>query len=97
MRDRLYRRYVEEKKIIKRLKNKTFNYSAWYRDINNLTSGKILISTFLNKKEYFYSKTISTTRSDTNYKKYLKIDNKIKSRNSNKLEFIKILKEYGIE
>ncbi len=32
MRDRLYRRYVEEKHIIKRLRRKINWYGKWYRD-----------------------------------------------------------------
>jgi hypothetical protein len=101
MRDRLYRRYVEEKHIIKRLRRKINWYGKWYRDANNLPVNKILISSFLNKKEYFDSKNISTNKSETKLK--IKYSNSyyphkgIKTRKFDKIQFLKILKEYGIK
>lgn len=103
MRDRLYRRYVEEKHIIKRLSRKKFYYGR-YRDVNDLLVNKLLISSFLNKKEYFDSKNISTTKSDSNFKLkyspnhcYDPYNRKVNTREGDKRQFIKILKEYGIK
>jgi hypothetical protein len=108
MRDRAWRRYIHELVIIKRLKNKTFGRSIWFfEDVNRNIFKKVLISDYLGKEEYFKSKVISTTKWDSKYKSkyspnknktyYREENKKFQTRESKKLEFIKILKEYGLK
>lgn len=110
MRDRAWRRYIEEKKVIRRLKRKCSDHWWRFEDANDILCHKRTVASYLGTKEYFWSKTLTATKWDSRYKcKYSPNKSssysrdKKKSRNSNKLrekdklDFFKILKEYGLK
>ena len=112
VRDRAWRRHIEEKKVIQRLRRKCQVDNWWrgFKDVNGVRKYKITISDYLGTQEYFRSKTISTHSWDTKYKcKYspnkfcgYSRDAKVKKgstglREKDKAYFFKILKEYGIK
>ena len=105
MRDRVYRRYIEEKKVLKRLGNIR---GKWFRfiDANGLYSSRPITEDFIGTKRNFFYKTNTTTKWDSRYKEKYSLNktngwryNKgsLKTREENKLLFIKILREYGIK
>jgi len=108
MRDRAWRRYVEERVIVSRLKRHTQLYKYWYsEDANKNYFKKILIVDFLEKQNYFHSKTITTPMWDSKSKvKYSPNRNKpyyrdgkkrFENREYNRVLFFKILKENGLK
>lgn len=111
IRDRAWRRHMEEKVLIKRLKRKCVVDHWWrgFEDVNGINYSKRTVSTYIGTKDYFWSKTLSTTKWDTRYKcKYspnkfggYSRDPKSKGnsyglREKDKSLFFKILKENGI-
>lgn len=111
IRDRAWRRHMEEKVLIKRLKRKCVVDHWWrgFEDVNGISYSKRTVSTYIGTKDYFWSKTLSTTKWDTRYKcKYspnkfggYSRDPKSKGnsyglREKDKSLFFKILKENGI-
>lgn len=108
MRGRAWRRHIEEKVIVSRLKRHTQGYRYWYcEDANNNYFKKVIIVDFLEKKDYFDSKTITTHMWDSKNKvKYSPNRNKpyyrdgkkrFETREYNKVFFQKILKENGLK
>jgi hypothetical protein len=107
MRGRAWRRYIEERVIVSRLKRHTL-YKYWYsEDANKNYFKKILIVDFLEKQNYFHSKTITTPMWDSKSKvKYSPNRNKpyyrdgkkrFENREYNRVLFFKILKENGLK
>jgi hypothetical protein len=108
MRTRDWRRYVEEVHVIRRL-NRLLNTGYFWRgitDINDIHSNKPMISHYLGNQQYFDSKTITTRRWNSEDKQKYS-PNKCRSkyrykdygrtREEDKLLFLKILKENGIK
>lgn len=110
MRNRAWRRHIEENKVIKRLKRQISNYYywSWVMDVNKNYYRKALISDYLEKQEYFFSKTISTTKYDSRMKSKYSPNRNYKgmwgrpgdtpdTREWNKRYLLKILKENGLK
>ena len=104
MRDRAYRRYMEERKVIKRLDNIR---GYWYRftDANGLYTVAPTLADFIGTENSFRYKTHTTTKWDSKYKeKYSpnkttgwRNKGQLRTREENKLLLFNILKEYGIK
>ena len=104
MRDRAYRRYIEEKKVIRRLSNIR---GYWYRftDANGLYTVAPSLADFIGTENSFRYKTHTTTKWDSKYKeKYSpnkttgwRNKGQLRTREENKLLLSNILKEYGIK
>ena len=109
MRDRAWRRHMEERVVINRLKHNMLDINRWwyFEDANKNYYRKMLIVDFLERNEYFSFKTHTTKRYDSKGKvKYSPNKNKpyyrdgrlkFRTREMNKLLFIKILKENGLK
>lgn len=104
MRDRSYRRYMEERKVIRRLGNIR---GYWYRftDVNGLYTTAPSLADFVGTENCFRYKTHTTTKWDSKYKeKYSpnksrgwRSKGRLRTREENKLLLYQILKEYGID
>lgn len=109
MRGRAWRRHMEERVVISRLKYNMLGLSRWwyFEDVNKNYYRKALVIDFLEKNEYFSYKTHTTKKYDSKGKvKYSPNKNKpyyrdgrvrFKTREMNKLIFLKILKENGLK
>jgi len=103
MRNRAWRKYKEDQKVIKRLTK--MSSSGWYRhrDVNNTLIQEPMIKDFIGSSYYFKFKTYTTDRSDTKYKcKYSPNKNSNYYRDGDNREkqrvvFLKILKENGLK
>jgi hypothetical protein len=103
MRNRAWRRYKEDQKVIHRLN--TMKIRGWwgFRDVNNILRQEPMIKDFIGSSYNFMYKTYTTDRSisrskskyspNKNYSYYREGDNREKQKNF----FIKILKEYGLK
>ena len=104
MRDRAYRRYIEEKKVIRRLSNIR---GYWYRftDANGLYTVAPTLADFVGTENSFRYKTHTTTKWDSKYKeKYSpnkttgwRNKGQLRTREENRQILIDILREYGIK
>ena len=104
MRNRAYRRYMEERKVIKRLRNIR---GYWFRftDANGLYTTAPSLADFVGTENSFRYKTHTTTKWDSKYKeKYSpnkshgwRSKGMLRTREENKLLLFNILKEYGIK
>lgn len=107
MRDRAWRRHIEEVYIIRRLKKSTWGNRWFFEDINRNRFKKLLIVDFLEKNEYFLSKCDTTNNwSSKNKDKYSpnrckngwwRTGDSYKTREWNRRFFLKILKENGLK
>jgi hypothetical protein len=109
MRGRAWRRHIEERVVISRLKYNMLGLSNWwyFEDVNKSYYRKALIVDFLEKSEYFSYKTHTTKRYDSKSKvKYSPNKNKNywrdegkngQTRESDRRIFLKILKENGLK
>ena len=107
-RDRAWRRYMKKKHTLKRLRVYIYreNYFMPFRDVNDDKIYKIRINDYIGLYQYFMSKSYSTDKWTTKYKVkyspnktkgYWRYKNDINTREHNKRELLKILKEYGIK
>jgi hypothetical protein len=103
-RDRAWRRYIEERIVIRRLSRVRRTY--WYRftDINGVQKYKTTIADHIGTKEQFLYKTLTTTKYDSYHKaKYSPNKDRdswnrsTNSREYQKKLFLKILKENGLK
>ena len=104
MRDRAYRRYIEEQKVIRRLSNIR---GYWYRftDANGLYTVAPTLADFVGTENSFRYKTHTTTKWDSKYKeKYSpnkttgwRNKGQQRTREENRQILIDILREYGIK
>ena len=104
MRDRAWRRYMEERIVIRRLNNIR---GYWYRftDANGLYTTNPTLKDLIGTENAFRYKTHTTTKWDSkNKKKYSPnrgtcwgYKGSLRTREENKLLFYQILKEYGIK
>lgn len=107
MRDRSYRRYVEEKILKKRLSNLKSNQFYWsrYKDINGNKHANPTVADFLGDSSYMKYKSIATDKYNTRRKikfspkrskDWYRDNKKIDTREYRDKELLKILKENGI-
>lgn len=106
MRDRAWRRYQEEVKLIKRLDRVIRVYWYGHKDKNGVYYVNPTIKHFIGSSDYIMFKTHTTKDCDTrfkskyspnHFKSYWREDNKRGRREDDKVKFIKLLKEYGIK
>jgi hypothetical protein len=103
MRDRVYRRYVEDKKVLKRLNNIVNDYwRSYFRDVNRIKVQCVKLEHIIGSESHYMFKTITSKSPDRPYKYSHKrtfyTDNNRKSyRSKDKKKFFKLLKEYGIK
>jgi hypothetical protein len=109
MRDRAWRRHIEEKVIVRRLRKHTSGNTYWsyIEDVNKNYYKKSIIVDYLEKNEYFFAKSITTQMWDSKHKvKYSPNKNKpyyrdgrkrFLTREFNKIFLQKILKENGLK
>lgn len=101
MRNRAWRRYKKELSIIKRLKVKVRYY---INDDNDIVYDNPSVRQFIGTYEYLIAKTYSTTKCDSRYKDKYSPNRRycysrsssqdINKRETNKVIFIKILKNF---
>lgn len=107
-RDRSWRRYIKEKHTLRRLRVHLCSdrYFWFFTDVNNIRVNKIRINDYLGLKTYFMSKSYSTDKWETRHKvkyspnkskEYWRYKGSKRTREYDKKEFLKILKEYGIK
>jgi hypothetical protein len=110
-RNRAWRRYIEESTVIKRLKIKCSTDSWWrFEDINGIKKYHRRVIDYLGNKDYYRSKTTSTTKWDSRYKTkyspnstngYYRDPKKFREstglREKDKRDFHKILRENGFK
>lgn len=111
IRDKEYRRYVLEKKLYYRLEKLTyFNYSFYrFNGINGYTISKPIVSDYIGSDIYKIFKTITTTKFNSRDKKKYSPNSMYgkstydrgggikNTREYDKCEFFKLLKEYGLK
>ena len=106
MRDRAYRRHMEEIKVLKRLR-KTDNWFYYkFEDINGLEYSKPMLKDYIGTYLNFQYKTLTTNINDSKCKKkyspnksfaYQRNSNKKGTRERNKIEFKKELQQLGLK
>ena len=108
MRDRAWRRYMEERIVRRRLTNicQTSHYWYGHKNINGTFIKRPKPIDYIGTTTYFSSKTISTpdwiTKSKIKYssnksKDWYRDNKKLETREWRKKEFFEILKENGIK
>jgi len=108
IRDRAWRRYMEERIVIRRMTRFAYANRWWrgFEDANSFISKKISVSSFIGSEINFRSKTHTTTKWDSRYKvKYSPNKGKChwrdgrrdETREGDKRLFLKILKENGLK
>lgn len=112
IRDRAWRRHIEEKNSIKRLKKLCRGRWSYYglEDINGIKHKIPRIIDYLGTKDYFLSKTLSSSAWDSKYKvkyspnkscDYYRDEKPHRQscglREKDKVMFLKILKENGLK
>ncbi len=103
MRNRAWRRYMEDQKVIQRITS--LRRGGWWRfkDVNNITRQEPMVQDFIGSSYNFMYKTYTTDKSSSKYKcKYSPNKNNNYYRDGDNREkqrviFLKILKEYGIK
>ena len=107
MRDRAWRRYMEERIVIRRIRTTIRIRSYWrYLDVNEYRHNPVLLKDYIGTKDAHRFKTHVTIKQDTKYKvKYSPNKSKdcyrenrmLETREYRKNEFLEVLKEYGIK
>ena len=105
MRDRAYRRHIEDIFVLRRLRNIAIKRWRLYEDAHKMRHEMPALNDYIGTSYNFLFKNDTTRIYDTRYKyKYSPnrtgdtwFYNHRKSRLSDKKEFTKILKEYGIK
>jgi hypothetical protein len=108
MRDRAWRRHIKDTITIRRLKRLSHQHGSWWHfdDVNDIPHRYPILKDYIGTSYHFMYKTYVTNKGDTNYKQKYS-PNKCKhryrykggerTRETSKLEFLRILKEYGIK
>ena len=113
IRDRAWRRHINEKNLIRRLRRKC-QVSHWWRgfeDVNGIRHNKPSIVDYIGSKDYSWSKTLSTTHYESRYKVKYSPNNyndyyrdvkptkgqSLSLREKDKALFLKILKDNGLK
>ena len=106
MRDRAWRRYKEEVKLLQRLERRLRTYWRGHKDQNDVYYINPSIKHFIGSSDYIMFKTHTTKDYDTRFKtkyspnhlkSYWREDNRKGRREVDKVKFLKILKENGIK
>lgn len=106
MRDRAWRRDIEEKTVIKRLRRsgrRNTSYTWYFTDVNGLRVRRPKLKDYINTKTCNMFKTYTTDKYDTRFKSKYSPNKNInyyrfgKTREKSKLEFLSILKENGLK
>lgn len=106
MRDRAWRRYIEEKIVIRRLNLRVANTSWYFHDLNGNRVQNPMIKDYINTQLCNMFKTYKTDKHDTKYKikyspnrtkGYHRDRNKRSTREADKIIFLNYLKENGIK
>ena len=109
IRDRAWRRHIEQKKVKSRLKifNQKSNWwYAGYSDLNDINRVNPNITDYIGGDLYKMYKTYTTCRIDSKYKcKYSPNKRKVRWRDNNKkgtrekhkVELLNTMKEYGLK
>ena len=109
-RDRAWRRYMEERIVIRRLTDK-LHLGRWYwrgfDDANGVIHQHPVLSDYIGSSYYFTAKTHTTKKWDSRHKikyspnkngaYYRDVGSNSKTREKDRILFFKILKEYGIK
>lgn len=107
-RDRSWRRYMQEKHTLRRLRRQVYSdrYFSFFRDVNGNRVYRINVSSYIGLKTYFMCKSYSTDNCDSRHKvkyspnkskEYWRYKGGKGTREYDKKQFLKILKEYGIK
>lgn len=108
MRDRAWRRYTEERIVIKRLRELQHRGWSWYafKDVNGLSVPNPQPFDYIGKSHSFMYKTYTTCWNDTIHKvkyspnksrTYWRDKGGMNTREEHRKEFLSILREYGIK
>ena len=109
MRDRAWRRYIEERIVIRRIRTTTHIYRYWvgFEDVNGYSHLPPLLKDFIGTQLFNRLKTHSVASGNSRYKRryspnkggyhdrFMGLNNG--TREGSKRDFNKILKEYGIK
>jgi hypothetical protein len=107
MRDRAWRRHIEEKIVIRRLRLRVASSIGWYfHDLNGKRVQHPMLKDYVNTNTCNMFKTYKTDRYDSNYKikyspnkskGYHRDRNKKSTREVDRIIFLNYLKENGIK
>ena len=108
MRDRAWRRHMEERIVIRRIRITIYMRSYWryLEDVNGYGHNPALLKDLIGTKDAHRFKTHVTTKHDTKCKikyspnkskEYYRESKMLETREYRKTEFLEILKEYGIK
>jgi len=106
MRDRAWRRYMEERIVIKRLRWYSWGIWSWrgFEDVNKISHQHPKFSDTIGTQNNFRFKTHTTTKWESNYKTKYSPNrgprhwrDGFKTREKDKKIFLKILKENGLK
>lgn len=107
MKNRAYRRYMEEVIVLRRMKYNIAIYNWYgYEDVNKIKRSNIMVKDLIKTNHNFMYKTYTTDRFDTRYNTKYSSNRNRKSYDNNrnrntrlydKHEFRKLLKEHGIK
>lgn len=104
MRGRAWRRYKQECKILKRLAYQT-NLFYSLRDDNDILYDEVSLRNLFGTYTYFMYKSYTTSRDGSKYKtkyspntfSFYRDSSRKGKRETDKMQFIKLLKEYGLK
>ncbi len=108
MRTRAWRRNMEDIIVIRRIKRIVDHHGSWWSfiDINGIIHKSPILKDYIGTKDNHMYKTYKTCIWDSRHKvkyspnkgkAYWRDNNKKGTREAKKIEFFKILKEYGIK
>jgi hypothetical protein len=108
IRDRAWRRYMEERVVIRRMTRAVCTNRWWrgFEDVNGIDHQRPTIAIYIGTEIHFRAKTHTTTTWDSRRKvkyspnknkNYYRDEGTCQTRESNKLIFLKILKENGLK
>ena len=108
IRDRAWRRYMEERIVIRRMTRAVCTNKWWcgFKDVNGINHQRPTIAIYIGTEIHFRAKTHTTTKWDTRHKVkyspnkdqgYYRDEGNGQTRENQKRIFLKILKENGLK
>ncbi len=108
IRDRAWRRYMEERIVIRRMTRSVYTNRWWrgFEDVNDITHHRPTLSVYVGTEIHFRAKTHTTTKWDTKHKVkyspnkdqgYYRDEGNGQTRENQKRIFLRILKENGLK
>ena len=108
IRDRAWRRYMEERIVIRRMTRAVCTNKWWrgFKDVNGINHQRPTIAIYIGTEIHFRAKTHTTTKWDTKHKVkyspnkdqgYYRDEGNGQTRENQKRLFLKILKENGLK